>query len=452
MTTLAAAILQAPNPTHGSLTGEGAWRFALQAWLPGFAAARVGSATVGSSTVGPDRAWVDMTQFVQGIETFRGSNQFGGSPEVGTALMRLKSANHELAPWMRNPASWGGYGFDFRPGLLMRVVVFSGSTWFPLFTGEVERWTGRFGQDAVEPHVEVTLLDTVGARLAQSYHRLFDSPLLITRVDDQLDEILTSARWPYGRRLFNANVAGSTWYAKGSTPNPLDIERGSLELARDVAAGAQLAVFADAAGRILVRLVRPTLGSRQPNDLSPASPTLALSDDDLEHGVEITTDVEAMINRASYTFADQTYVFENPQSIEQYGLREFVDSFPRQGVPTLAEENDYLAGLVAKRAHLIDRIDEVTLTGTRHDLQRSVELGSPFTIDASPRRTNYAINATGFVRSIEHSIVPRHANAIHWATRFGLDTYELSSFEAEPGGLTYKGDTLTFNGDVLTYP
>lgn len=162
-TTLADAVAEAPDGTHGVPTGDGTWRFAVQ-MLIASGGARVGRARVGEARVSQYHWW-DLTADVAGIEWTRGtaSGSVGlPRPNIGVLNMTLVNASKEYSPWATFAVSSGAVNtpninMEYRPKALLRVVMFkpgcSTSTaarapftditrtdWTPRFTGWVETW------------------------------------------------------------------------------------------------------------------------------------------------------------------------------------------------------------------------------------------------------------------------------------------------------------------------
>lgn len=456
----AQAVLTPPAAGSGVLIGEGDWRLVVQAWLPTSSPARYGTARYGVDRYQRD-VWTDLTQFVNSLSTFRGASSFGGSPDVGTANIELKSKNHQFAPWIGPSGSHLGHGDRFEAGLLMRVAVHRPGAWRPVFTGVVEDWVGKFGPDAVQPIAAITLTDTLGSVAGREY-QLPASPFgAVATVDGQFRDFMSDAGWLFGVVLHNTDVAA---FLLNPPTNPSLKIGSTLEMSRALARGSDLQFFADEHGRAIAHLAVPYTSGAV--DEAPPRTKLALSDADLEYGIEIASDADAVVNYGSYTAADgRIFQVDHGPSIRRFGYRpadvDFVGLGRSSGNTTVQSKVDQIQRLIDRRAYLVDRIDEVTLTGRRFDMRRNVEIDSAFEINATPKGSPRRVKATGFVRSISHDIIPLHANAVHWATTFGLDTYNLTTTVAPvppppaalkpstPTGLSADGGdarvTLTWN-------
>jgi hypothetical protein len=113
--------------------GIGDWRAAVEILLPQDPTSRWGIAKWGESKWN-GLAWYDLTPWVRGAEWTRGTEEFGGRPEVGVATVTLDNGDRHFSPWngvssfqdstvtTTTGAVLPSY---LGPGTLMRIVAYS---------------------------------------------------------------------------------------------------------------------------------------------------------------------------------------------------------------------------------------------------------------------------------------------------------------------------------------
>ena len=207
---LPADLLARPGLTAGHPVGYGAWRIAVQMYLPPAAAGQWdvdewdGAEWGGSS-------WVDITRYVRGIEWTRGSSEFGGRPEVGSATLTLDNTARLFSP-IDPTNSFGGFvevvagavvNQHYVPGRLARIVCHNpddptAAGFVPQFTGTVETWEETRLQTDRESYVTATLVETLADLAAVDETALAALEGDNETAPDRLERLADAAGWTYG--------------------------------------------------------------------------------------------------------------------------------------------------------------------------------------------------------------------------------------------------------------
>ena len=191
--------VQKPAVGRGHPVGYGDWRVCVEIAIPGPNAAFVGTAIVGTATVGHDAEWVDLTDYVAGLDWWQGGESYEEFA-VGGAQITLRSAGWEFSRFgARVNSRW------YSSGTLMRIACHSPTSamkylngpagFMPLFTGVVESWADSGSERA--PHATVTLVETLG-RMAG---RTRPVATAVGAGEDwlaRLSRLANLASWPFG--------------------------------------------------------------------------------------------------------------------------------------------------------------------------------------------------------------------------------------------------------------
>jgi hypothetical protein len=454
-TALAELLQEAPDPTHGiplrhAALGETDWRYVVEALLPSQEGAVVGTAVVGTTKVAAaDPVWVDLTDYVRGFDTTRGSDQFGNSPETGVAVITIASTGQQFASWNNSLDSFHGSGLLFRPGLVVRIGAISPTLlaegdhyigyndedeyeyahvgWCPIFTGIVESWPTANVANGADSYADVVLVETTAA-LAGT-----DEPPGATHggtlLNHRISELLLRSGWPYG--VLETYAGGVI----GTTLTTSDLSGNRLAEARLSAFSVGFAFFSDRTGAASVRVANSAQEGIDPHPritdhFYPSGLTLG-EDVDLDpDSVLVAADAFAVINATAWSTTGTTTIreHEDAASIARYGRR----TSRRSDLLTSSSSTLITLGqqLVVDRAHLTTRVDGLTLNA-HHDgaagAQLCLDVLDRLDVVHSPKGSPVTLTATVDVRSVRHRLVPVYGGAARWTTDYQFDTISTTT-------------------------
>lgn len=484
MTPEQTAIETAPDPTHGipigyvktgSLTtDDDDARLAVEILLPEYNNSLWNVAEWEPATpsygIWNTVAWVDITQYVRGVEWFQGADELKGRPRAGVAEITLENEGGLFS--LLDPTSTLNdsvraidddtlSNYYFNPGTLVRVVAHNynlsdsfpaaNPSWQPLFTGVVEQWTQRIEHGGVEDYVTLTVVDTISQLARVDENALGSAEGLDDTVAQRIERLADAAGWPYGyNHLYGAENFATALGVHG-TYGPSDIRLQSTDMALNRLQ--ELYLTADSAG-VNIRSGRdgklltldryydydhPYWGSafsvhvKVPDGYDTSSTNTAQVSNEL---VTVKSDDEAI-----YTEVNLSRAGGSQQSAEDTVLK------TRYGRINYTR-NDLINRSDAMTAELAQAIlffhsspliiSSVTLDSnedTENTLRHLIELeiGQSvrfyfYTPDGNNRTT-----LTAEVESVEHKISVQDTNKVHWTCKvsFGFIS-SLTAYEATP--------------------
>lgn len=202
--TLAALMTTAPAVGAG-VPVDGTWRLVVDAVLPATAASVVGNAKVGTNIVSGD-VWVDLTQWVTGVDVTRGAaGTWGSHTPPASGVIGLDNTGHAWSAW-RNIGD--GWGHRITWGLPIRVGLRSSVAWRPIFTGIVDDPLELIDNHAAAPTVDLTVTGTLAAaadlnlldHVINAEHATYAAT--VTALLDQI-------AWPYGAVIDVPQLTGT---------------------------------------------------------------------------------------------------------------------------------------------------------------------------------------------------------------------------------------------------
>jgi hypothetical protein len=439
---LATLITTAPDTSHGVEIGYDSWRLVVDAVLPSQTGAVVGTAVVGTTNVAVDE-WVDITDYVRGLDITRGADGFDSLGDPGTLDLTLASPAHIFAPWLTTLDSFNGSARKFKAGLLIRVGLVKSGDWWPIITTEVETWKESTFDNDTDIWVDVVGVETsarlgrTDVRLALSgNYQLHDAPSPGTIEALVLDE----ASWPYGDALrpdpLNPWMDGETFLSMrlGAPPDDEgELEGTATSLLRLIAHSAAIdGVRSDPKGRLEFFHL----------DDETAELTLDDAADIIVDPIVFSSDPIGVINRVDLQCRNNVFDNGAPRT-ETTDLRDST-SITRYGETTLTidglltdtlDASAVYAGemlkawaqrIVDDRKNAVNVVDGVTLDERHLEHIVGTELDAAATVSYTPRTSPATLTATGRVRKINHSINPALA-PVKWTATYGLDVTALEA-------------------------
>jgi hypothetical protein len=472
---IAEALQQAPDPTHGVPSGVGDWRFCVEVLLPSDQLAIWGIATWGD-VEWPQYRWFDITPWCRGAEWTRGADEPYGRPRIGTATLTLDSRYDEFSPWSTpsnilytesneillteegDPIVTVGRespGFTsptwWSPGTVVRVGLRSPSDsrargWLPQFCGLVDSWRTEYATaNAADIFATVTLVETL-RDLSQIDENAL--PGVVGGGEGALpriERLLEAADWKYGLLVEAQNLTPSSSYPVQST----DMANNRITECYRVADAADVHFRTDRTGAALLTNVE-YIGNVGTTDrtLLPLSEFSRTGANDNPYlgflryqatGTSVkyvpyrpdsfrsATDDANVVNDvriARVGGTQQTY--EQTASISRYGRRTLVrNDFPNTGDTAIALIAQYIS---IRRGLNVLRVENATVDidrcGTDHalatlaaDIQSNVWVWPP---SYTAGETNRYIR--GYIRSMTHRVTPRNTGSVTWEASFAFDT------------------------------
>lgn len=148
--------------------------------------------------------WLDVTDWVQGVEWRRGGNP-GEQPDPGELTMWLDNTSGRFVPWSPNPFTAPTY---MGAGTLMRVSVHDGAGWWqPQMTAVSTSWNRRRQSQGQVHWVEITALDA-SSQLANLRQWPVAAEGAGDTVSQRVTRLLDAAGWAFGVDL--GDVAAQT--------------------------------------------------------------------------------------------------------------------------------------------------------------------------------------------------------------------------------------------------
>lgn len=415
--TKAAAVLEAPNPTHGHRLGVDDWRLAVEVWLSTPGTAQWGISQWGEATWAQLR-WVDITEHVRGISITRGADQPHGAPRVGTCSITLDNRAAEFSPW--NPDPFTTAVSKWAPGTTVRVVAHTTGEWIPLFTGDTDDWPETQIEGSVERSISLELVDPF-ARLA-SIEGVAESVLESAgeTITARVARILAASGWPYGL-----------------DPDPdvdVDLNDDLIALNATTLAGNRITelqtaadssmceIYAGADGRARITGRYKNAGDVQlvlsrdgePTPTYPAAGGLAYD----ATSFETSNNVEHVVNSVIVNGVQ----YSNKASLVRYGRRDLT----RTLISSIGGQFA-LVTLVARAFNTL-RVGALPVTFTTR-IEQALEVAS---LDFGDRVAVYPPHVnpidpdpphiTGWLAGITHDIAPRNPSGADWRTVIAVDT------------------------------
>lgn len=187
-------LTERPADSHGVPVGWQDWRFVVEALLPGDDDSTWGVATWNTG-VWSEVGWIDATTAVRSLTWTRGSDQFGGRPTTGVAIIMLGNQDGDWSPWGGGPASSAYFG----PGTMIRLaVVEPGGAWIPQFCGTVESWPEVLTDSGAESYVTMTVVETTAMMAEINDNALGAAAGSGDMPWERLERLLAAAEWPFG--------------------------------------------------------------------------------------------------------------------------------------------------------------------------------------------------------------------------------------------------------------
>jgi hypothetical protein len=413
----AAAVLEAPNPTHGHPLGVDDWRLAVEAWLSTPGTAQWGIAKWGEATWAEVR-WVDITADVRGISITRGSDQPHGVPRVGTCSLTLANIDAEYSPWNPDPETTAVS--KWAPGTTVRVVVHDGTTWHPLFTGDTDDWPETLIEGGAERFIELQLVDPF-ARLA-SIDGVAQSVLESAgeNITARVGRILAAAGWPYG--LDPDPDVDLDLYDDVIALDATTLEGNRITELQTAADSAMCEVYAGADGRARItgrykQAADVQLLLSRDGEPDPAYPDAVPMAYDIAP-FETSNNTEHVVNSVIVNGVQ----YSNKASLVRYGRRDLT----RTLISSIG--NQFALVTLVARAFNTLRVGSVPVTFTTR-IAEAIDLAA---LDFGTRVAVYPPHVnpldpdpphiTGWLAAVSHQIAPRNPSGADWRTTIGVDT------------------------------
>jgi len=268
--TLAALVREPPSWGSGQPIGLGDWRLVVEIVMPDNPGSIYGTATYGSSEY-TDPAWVDVTDWVRGLEWTRGADEPFGRPRIGELSVTLDDRGGIFSPWSTSTTI--GPSVRMAPGAVIRVGCISRDydvtvehtgpswlAWLPQFCGIVDSWTtGLVGNnlpDEVSPSttgdrwVTIRAYETLRAVSEIDANALPGVVGYGETVPVRIQRLLDAANWQFGEVLDDARSLRATTidYRLQST----DMADNRLAECYLTADSAGVVVRTDRTGRVIV--------------------------------------------------------------------------------------------------------------------------------------------------------------------------------------------------------
>ena len=368
---------------------------------------------IGTNTLAPDEVLTDISQWVRGISTKRGSTRVQGPIvryEAGTSATLLRNDDRRFDPTNLNGPYVSAGLTQVEP---MRVVrhraTWDGET-YSLWRGFADDW--QIGYNKALTYSEVTLTATDGFKVLAAVDREASSPVgLGENVTARVGRILDSADWPASDRMIADS--NSTVHETTLEGNALD----ELLLVSDTEIGA---VFVDGAGRIVFKNRRAnmedaTAGTSQATFGDNGGSELPID------GLSIEYDDTTIFNDIRVTAVGGTAQTATDSTSQARYLRH---TYERSDVLLLSDgaASNYAQFVLAIAKDPELRFTQLQINPLRdpdalfpHVLAR--EIGDRITIKLRPPGGGDVISRDVFIRGVSHDVT-----AETWLTTWGLQS------------------------------
>lgn len=465
-----------PVANRGVDVGFDGYRFCVEILLPSTKNSLVGVARVGEGVVASWQ-WHDLTNRCRGVQWRRGGDEFGGRARTGVGTVTLAvDAFGDLSAWNDSPrSSFAGLGSLFRSGTVIRwgcrsATTLRANTWLPQFCGIVESWTTTTVGLRGDIYSTVTVVETTAALAKIDNNAL---PGLVGGGDtivQRVQRLLDVARFPYPIHVYHTTPSDIRLQSTDMSANRL----GELYLSAD---SAMVDVRSDQRGGIGLyeKIIFNMQGAGAPNrgfqtwrEFVNAFQSLVYISDGMfpENAhfdpatVVWANDDTAIINSATVGVANQpagTYTRTDEASVARFNaLRPFsrFDLITAGGAAgTSASVHPFMAAQTVaeeklRQANVVRRVDQVTLNHRLNHLGRpnagivmSLDLGTRLQVreiyqdgyqfpagngGAFTKLPSTRVDATGFVRALNHRITPTATGIDTWEVDIELDTFEIT--------------------------
>lgn len=485
MTDYASLVQAKPDDAHGVSVGYGDWRLCVEALLPSNAVsawapsdtpigADIRTTWADSSGSSPrwgswgSLEWVDLTDYVRGIEWTRGSDEFDGRPQVGVATITLDNSDgfpfSPIDPQNSFRSIVRGAHLDriangyFRPGTLIRIAAASATgygpidddtagpgealtDWVPQFTGIVESWPEVRDQLEQESWVDIVAVETVSLLARVDENALTSVVGHGDTIYQRVQRLADAAGWQFGYAFADLDPAAE-WesWALQST-NMAQNRLAEIYLSGD---SVGVLVFADRSGALMVGTTRDAPSEHRIGWHTGVGPfehrdvyfwaarehtfwAEQLNVDVVPRSLTYDNDDEPIINVAQYAIVGSiALTAQDRPSIRRYGRRTTARSDLLLTDPNRAF--NLASALVSRRRDLTLRVrslDLDNLTGPTSaaalitvDVKNLINLVSRTANDDQVRWFSINIDA------MTHRVTPVTPELLHWTA-----TYQCGHFE-----------------------
>jgi hypothetical protein len=462
MATIAERLAEAPDTSHGAPIGVDDWRLSVEFLLPSDPDNVWGVGKWGTARW-DDWEWFDATSYVRGLEWFRGADEPYGRPRVGELTLTLANADLEWSPW--NVDSTIAAPTAFAPGTIVRVGCRSATSpnpdistgWLPQVCAIVDTWEEQRSGVVADRFVTVTAYEPLRDLAGIDENALTSVVGLGDTGPERIARLLEASDWRYGL-IDDIGWDDSSW-----TVQSTDMAINRLTECYLTADSCNMEFFTHKTGQAIItsRWYQTAVGMdeatwplKEHSWDDPSGNGGATGRPLLVFDVEYTRDAIAnyrdwlhvpydpdtvrpisedayIVNDARFTRVNglgQAY-YENRYSIKRFGRR----TLPRTDLicqyddqpEWLAEQTVERQGRTTLRLDEIevatsDRGDDVYVGVIAADVGAYAIVYSDIadTADGTSRP-----RITGWIRSMQHQVTPRHEGGVTWRTVFAVDTW-----------------------------
>lgn len=382
--------------------------------------------------------WHDITGFYAGDSTQRGAAEYQGRYTAMVARVTLETSHDQLAPTREDTSGLFGVHVSLGAGLLMRaglIRVNGGSvvTWWPIFTGRVEKWGNASRARGQTQIHEVTVIDTISSLVDQPVEATLEEPW-----EDRISAILTDADWLFGHDIYGAfDVSGtpvlevpardeqeSAIVELDTVTDPAGIVWRSRRNGRLVFHPAPFDTFHEAFyddyGFFGDEWANPLL-DEYPDGLTfsylPDIGDIAYLDDVAVEPFGIEDEIRAVVNDVRATYPAGSYAVDDAVSISRFGRRIKRVNWIVPNDTAVDQILDRRAFATKQARPLVTTIDDVGF----FPAMALIDHLDPATVIHATHESGSIVTATTLVRSIAEERTVRLDHALSWKSTVELD-------------------------------